>query len=143
MGSPANPFPSSNFRVEIDGITTASFRECTGLAGDSTVIEYREGTDFARTPRKIIGQQTYPNITLKRGYTTNRELWDWFRNIVNGVPDKRSGSIILMDEARNDVLRWNFENGWIKKIEGPSFNATSNEVAVESVEIVHEGVTLE
>jgi phage tail-like protein len=144
MGSPGTPDPyrSFNFRVEIDGITAGSFRECTGLAADTTVVEYREGTDFSRSPRKLIGQLSYTNIVLKRGYTNDHQLWDWHRNIVNGIPDKRNGSIILMDEARNDVLRWNFENGWIKRIEGPSFNAAANEVAIETVEIVHEGVEL-
>lgn len=141
-GSRVDPFRSFNFRVEIDGLSVGSFRECTGLAGDGTPVEYREGTDVARTVRKLIGMQTYPNITLKRGYTTNAELWTWYSNIVNGLSDRRNGSIILMDEQRNDVMRWDFENAWIKKIEAPSFNATANEVAVETVELVHEGVTL-
>lgn len=137
-----DPYRAFNFRVEIDGLSVGSFRECTGLAGDGNAVEYREGTDVARTVRKLVGLQTYPNITLKRGYTTNAELWNWYRNIVNGVADRRSGSIVLMNEQRQDVLRWDFENAWIKKIEAPSFNATANEVAVETVELVHEGVTL-
>src|SRR2546423_5056881 len=141
-GTRTDPYRSFNFRVEIDGLTTASFRECTGLAGDGTVVEYREGTDFPRTVRKMVGLQIFPNITLKVGYTNNDELWKWYRNIVNGIADRRNGSIILMDEQRNDVMRWDFENAWIKKIEAPSFNATANEVAVETVELVHEGVTL-
>lgn len=141
-GQRTDPYRSFNFRVEIDGLSVGSFRECTGLSGDSNVVEYRDGTDLPRTTRKLIGMQSYPNITLKRGYTGNGELWTWYRNIVNGIADRRNGSIFLMDEQRNDVLRWDFENAWIKKIDAPSFNATANEVAVESVEIVHEGVTL-
>jgi len=141
-GQRTDPFRSFNFRVEIDGLSVGSFRECTGLSGDSNVVEYRDGTDLPKTTRKLIGMQTYPNLTLLRGYTDNNELWNWFRNIVNGIPDRRNGSIFLMDEQRNDVLRWDFENAWIKKIDAPSFNATANEVAVERVEIVHEGVTL-
>jgi phage tail-like protein len=80
---------------------------------------------------------------LKRGYTQNAELWQWYANIVNGVADRRNGTVILMDEARNDVMRWNFENGWINKIEGPTMNASDNGVAIESAEIVHEGLELE
>jgi phage tail-like protein len=137
-----DPFRTFNFRVEIDGLTVGAFRECSGLTADGTSVEYREGTDVARTVRKLIGLQTYGNITLKRGYTTNRELWTWYTNIVNGQPDRRNGTIVLMDEARNDVMRWDIENMWIKKIEAPSFNATANEVAMETVEIVHEGLTL-
>jgi phage tail-like protein len=106
-------------------------------------VEYREGTDIPLTVRKLVGLRTYSNLTLKRGYTKNRELWNWHTNIINGMPDRRNGSIILMDEARNDVLRWSFESGWINKIEGPAFKASGNDVAIESIEIVHEGLTLE
>jgi phage tail-like protein len=138
-----DPFRTFNFRLEIDGLTVGSFRECSGLAADGNAVEYREGTDIPRSVRKLIGLQTYSNVTLKRGYTSNPELWNWYRNIVNGVPDRRNGSVILMDEQRRDVMRWSIENMWIKKIEAPSFNATANEVAVESVELVHEGLMLE
>lgn len=137
-----DPFRTFNFRVEIDGLTVGSFRECSGLTADGNAVEYREGTDVARTVRKLVGLQTYGNVTLKRGYTPNHDLWDWFTNIVNGLPDRRNGTIVLMDEQRKDVMRWDLENMWIKKIEAPTFNATANEVAMESVEIVHEGLTL-
>jgi phage tail-like protein len=105
-------------------------------------VDYREGTDQPLTVRKLIGLRKYGNISLKRGYTQNRELWDWYRNIVNGINDRRNGTIVLMDEERRDVMRWNFENGWINKIEGPAFKASGSEVAIETVEIVHEGLTL-
>jgi|SRR5580658_10024150 phage tail-like protein len=142
-GERIDPVRSFNFRIEFDGLSVTGFRECSGLAADGNSVEYREGTDVPRSVRKLVGLQTYPNITLKKGYTTDTSLWDWYANIVNGIPDRRNGSIILMDEARNDVMRWSVENAWIKKIEAPSFNATANDVAVESVELVHEGVTLE
>jgi phage tail-like protein len=143
IASRIDPFRTFNFRLEIDGLTVGSFRECSGLAADGNAVEYREGTDVPRSVRKLIGLQTYSNVTLKRGQTTNPELWNWYRNIVNGLPDRRHGSVILMDEQRKDVMRWSIENMWIKKIEAPSFNATANEVAVESVELVHEGLMLE
>jgi len=142
MSSTTMPLLSFNFRVEIDGLTVGAFREVTGLSGDSTVVEYRDGTDAVRSVRKAPGLHQFPNITLKRGYTANRELWDWYRNIANGIADKRNGSIFLQNEAHVDVMQWDFVNAWIKKIDGPSFNATANEVAVESVELVHEGVSL-
>jgi phage tail-like protein len=142
-GTRVDPFRTFNFRLEIDGLTVGSFRECSGLAADGNSVDYREGTDIPRSVRKLIGLQTYSNVTLKRGYTTNPELWNWYKNIVNGIADRRHGSVILMDEQRKDVMRWSLENMWIKKIEAPSFNATANEVAVESVELVHEGLMLE
>ena len=141
-GQRNDPYRSFNFRVEIDGLTVGSFSECSGLTSDGDAVDYREGTDLPLNVRKLVGLRKYSNISLKRGYTQNRELWDWYRNIVNGVADRRNGTIILMDEERKDVLRWDFENGWPNKIEAPAFKATGNEVAIESIEIVHEGLKL-
>ena len=141
-GTRNDPYRSFNFRVEIDGLTVGSFSEVGGLTSDGDAVDYREGTDLPLTVRKLIGLRKYGNISLKRGYTQNRELWEWYRNIVNGVNDRRNGTIVLMDEERRDVMRWNFENGWINKIEGPSFKASASEIAIETVEIVHEGLTL-
>ena len=141
-GQRNDPYRSFNFRVEIDGLTVGSFSECSGLTSDGDAVDYREGTDLPLNVRKLVGLRKYSNISLKRGYTQNRELWDWYRNIVNGVADRRNGTIILMDEERKDVLRWDFENGWPNKIEAPSFKASGNEVAIESIEIVHEGLKL-
>lgn len=140
-GTRVDPFRTFNFKVEISGTTTASFRECSGLTTDGDSVDYREGTDL-NTVRKLPGLRKYGNVTLKRGYTQNLELWAWYANIVNGVPDRRTVTIVLMNEAHADVLRFELAFAWINKIEGPSLNATASEVAVESLEIVHEGLTL-
>jgi phage tail-like protein len=136
-----DPYRTFNFRVEISGTTTASFRECSGLSTDGDAVEYREGTD-PNTLRKLPGLRKYTNVTLKRGYTQNLELWTWYGNITNGIPDRRTVSIILMNEAHADVLRWELAFAWINKLEGASFNAAASEVAIESLEIVHEGLNL-
>jgi len=142
-GTRNDPYRAFNFRIEIDNLTVGAFSECSGLSSDGDAVDYREGTDIPLNVRKLVGLRKYANIVLKRGYTQNTELWNWYTNIVNGIPDRRNGTIILMDEARNDVLRWNIENAWINKIEGPSFKANGNEIAMESVELVHEGLTLD
>lgn len=142
-GTRNDPYRAFNFRIEIDNLTVGAFSECSGLSSDGDAVDYREGTDIPLNVRKLVGLRKYANVVLKRGYTQNTELWDWYTNIVNGIPDRRNGTIILMDEARNDVLRWNIENAWINKIEGPSFKANGNEIAMESVELVHEGLTLD
>lgn len=137
-----DPYRSFNFRIEIGEVDMGGFSECSGLSTDGDSVDYREGTDDL-TVRKLIGLRKYSNITLKRGYTQSKELWEWYQNIVNGVVDRRSGTVILRDEAGEDVMRWNFENAWINKIEAPSFNASGNEVAIETIELVHEGLMLE
>ena len=142
-GTRNDPYRSFNFRLEVDGLTIASFSEASGLVAEGDPVDYREGADMVNSVRKLAGLRKYQNIVLKRGYTQNKELWAWYRNIANGDPDRRNGAIVLMDEAHKDVLRWNFRNAWLNKVEGPSFNATGNEVAMESIELVHEGVDID
>jgi len=142
-GTRTDPYRAFNFRIEFDNLTAASFSECSGLTADGDAVDYREGTDAENHVRKLTGLRKYSNITLKRGYTQNAELWTWYANILNGVQDRRSGHIILMDEGHNDVLRWSVSNAFINKLEAPSFKASGNEVAIESCELVHEGLSLD
>jgi len=137
-----DPYAQFNFLVELDGVAAAGFTEVGGLAVESDVIEYRNGNEDA-TVRKLPGLRKYSNITLKRGYTANLELWKWRKTTEDGQTARRSGAIILLDEARQPVLRWIFREGWIAKYEGPALNSTTNEAAIESIEIAHEGLTLE
>lgn len=138
-----DPFRTFNFRLEIDGTEVAAFSEASGLTSTGEAVDYRTGVDRPLTVRKLIGLRSFGPITLKRGMVSDPTLWDWYRNIVTGEPDRRNGSVILQDEQHIDVLRWNFENAWPNKIEGPSLNAAGNEVAIESIELVVEDITLE
>jgi phage tail-like protein len=140
-GSRNDPFAAFNFRVEIEGVTVAGFSECSGLSTESDVIEYREGKE-GLTNRKLPGLDKYSNISLKRGYTLSTELWTWRKQTIDGKTQRRSGSIVLRDEAGNDAMRWNFREGWCRKLDGPTFNAKTNEVAIEVMEIAHEGLAL-
>ncbi len=138
-----DPYRSFNFQVDILGVKAASFSECSGLTADGDHVEYREGLDQPLTVRKLLGLRKYSNITLKRGYTTSDELWQWYMTAANGNLKRYDVSIILLDDAGNQVLKWTAEKAWINKIEAPSFKASGNEVAMESMEIIHEGLTLE
>ncbi len=136
-----DPYAQYNFLVEIDGVARAGFTEVGGLTTEQDAIDYRDGNETA-TVRKLPGLRKYSNITLKRGFTQDKELWQWRKTTIDGLTERRSGSIVLLDEARNEVLRWNFREGWIIKWEGPALKATANEIAIESLEIVHEGLEL-
>jgi phage tail-like protein len=138
-----DPYRSFNFQLEIDGVPLGAFSEASGLTAEGDAVDYREGVDVQQNVRKLPGLRKYSNITLKRGYTQDKSLWRWYGNIVNGQPDRRDVTIVLMNEARQPVLRWHAESAWINKIEGPSFKASGNEIAMESVELVHEGLTIE
>lgn len=137
-----DPLRGFNFRIELDNTSVASFREASGLTLNTDPVDYREGTDTWLSVRKLTGLTKNTNITLKRGITKNKDLWNWYRNILNGVEDRRNGAIVLQDEQHNDVLRWQFQNGWITKWEGATMNATSNDVSIETIEIVHERLEL-
>jgi phage tail-like protein len=133
-------YAAFNFRVEISGIGELGFHECSGLSSTTEVIEYREGGD-ARV-RKLPGLTRFGPIVLKRGVTQGSELWTWRKQVVDGNTDRRSGSIILLDEQRTEVKRWNFYEGWPSKIVGPRLRAQANEVAIEELEITCEGIEL-
>jgi phage tail-like protein len=145
MAPPAHdddPYKGYSFRVEIEGLQSSAFREVSGLAAETAVIEYRVGTDPVGHVRKLPGLTRHPNLVLRRGVTQNRELWEWHARIRNGEADRRDGAVFLLDDTGVEVVRWNFFHGWVAKIEGPELNATANEVAIETVEIAHDRLEL-
>jgi phage tail-like protein len=135
-GNP-DPYRGYRFRIELDGVERGGFQECSGLDFSQDPIEYREGPD-PLYPRKLPGLTKYSNLTLKWGITKDEELWDWRDRALKGTIERKNGSIILVDDEGNDKTRWNFEAGWPAKWTGPTFNATANEVAVETLEIALE-----
>lgn len=137
-----DPYLAHNFLIRIDNTVLGGFSDVTGLNHDTDIVPYREGADLNFNVRQLIGLRKYPAIVLKRGYTTSRALWQWRLNIVNGVADRRNGSILLLNEVRKRVVEWHFENGWISKYEGAALNAKGNDVAIESIEITHEGLRI-
>src|SRR3954447_12292865 len=141
-GARNDPYSQFNFVIEIDGIPAGAFSEAGGLDTEQDTIEYREGNEEP-TVRKLPGLRKYPVITLKRGFTQDRSLWDWRKTVMDGRTERKSGSIVLFNEAREEALRWNFREGWPSKLQGPALNAKTNETAIETLEIAHEGLELQ
>jgi phage tail-like protein len=139
MTTRVDPYRGFNFLVEMDGITQAGFQEVSGLDASTDPVDYREGNDPNHV-RKLTGLNKYSAITLKRGITNSDELWKWRQTVIDGKTERKNGSIVLLDEAGDEQLRWNFENAWPSKWTGPSFNSTGNAVAVETLELTHEEV---
>ncbi|NRB36689.1 MAG: phage tail protein [Rhodobacteraceae bacterium] len=135
------PYTQFNFLLEIDGITAAGFTEVSGITMESDVIEYREGSDATHV-RKMPGLSKYGNITLKRGFTDNTELWDWRKTVIDGQTERKDAAIILLNEAREPAIRWEIRNAFPAKLEGATLNATANETAIESMELAVEAVAL-
>ena len=143
MAERRDPYTGYNFRVEIDGITRAGFKSCSGLDTSQNAGTYREGTDRGLTMRKIPGLVTYADVPLSRGITSDSELLEWRKRAATGRVDRRNMSIVLMDDTGKDVIRWNLRNCWPTKWTGPSMDATSDEVAIETLEITHEGLEVD
>jgi phage tail-like protein len=136
-GDRVSPFRGYNFRVEIAGTTddAARFREATVPACNTDVIEYRVGSSRDLHPMKLPGLRKSANLVFRWGITLNNELALWYRQIVNGVDDRRNGSVVLLDEQFGDVVRWNFYEAWPCKLEGPTLNAGTSEAAIVALEL--------
>jgi phage tail-like protein len=138
-----DPYLVFHFLVEIDGMQPAAFKSVSGLDSETEVVEYRTGDMKSPSSLKLPGLHKSANITLKRGMTRDLSLWQWYKTVLDGEADRRNGVITLLDDSLQAVLRWQFRNGWIRKWEGPDLDASKNEVAIESIEIAHEGLELE
>jgi len=136
-----DPYKNFKFRVEVDGITTAAFAEATIPDSTTDSVDYREGTDPTHQ-RKLSGMNKYGNITLKKGLTDSMELYDWKKKVEESGagPARKNISLILIDEEGKDKARWDIAEAWPTKYDPSDFSAKGNEVVIETLEIVHEGV---
>jgi phage tail-like protein len=139
LGQRKDPYLNFNFLVELDGVTQAGFAEASGFGSTTEPIEVNEG-GLNTASHKFVGRTKQNNITLKWGLTDSTELYDWYRDVVNGKIQRKTGSIIMLDLKGNEKIRWNFYNAWPTKWDGPDFSAKGNDVAIETLEIVHEGL---
>jgi phage tail-like protein len=152
-GSRVDPYGAFNFYISlvessstlaqtltaVNIVFAGGFTECTGLEGTLEVEDYNEGGEN-RFVHKFATRMTYGNLVLKRGMTFNQDLWQWHLDYVNGRGKRRDGLIALWDKNPDNTVRvWAFKEGMPLKWSGPTFNATQNAFAVETIEIVHHG----
>ena len=143
-----DPYLAMNFLVAIQGVsddprsTRGAFSEVSGLGVEITPIEYRTGAEDISV-RKLPGMRKFTNIVLKRGVIGDTTLWNWLKTAMQGQVQRADLSIILLNESREEVLRWNVRRAWPCKWTGPDLNAKANEVAIEELEICHEGVEID
>ena len=137
---PIEPFVTFNFAVEIEGLLVGGFSEVSGLESEIQFEDYREGgvNGFIH---KLPGPTSYANLVLKHGLTPVGALWNWHYNTTQGIIQRKNGTIMLLDQQQMPVMWWNFRNALPVRWTGPTFNAASDEVGFESIELVHEGLT--
>lgn len=135
-----DPYRQFRFRVDIDGVGQAGFNECTFADTTTDPVEYREGNEDP-VFRKLSGLTKYGNITLKWGITDSDILYKWRQQVIDTGAQKARKSIMitLIDEEGIDKSQWSIRDAWPSKYDPPDFSAKGNEVAIETLEIVHEG----
>ena len=134
-----DPYLSFRFLVEIKGLIKGGFSEVSGLQAETEFEEIREGgvNDYVHKLPKIT---KYPNITLKRGIIDSDVLWKWHQDVVNGKVERKTVFIILKDSEGNEKWRWEFDDAYPVKWTGPDLKADSSTVAVETLELAHNGM---
>lgn len=136
-----DPYRNFRFRIEIDGIQAAGFSEVSIAPTMTDVVEYREGTDATHV-RKLSGLTKHGNVTLKRGVTGSLELFNWHKQIVSGqlAANRKKVVIVVQDESGADQARYVVSEAWPIKYDAGDLNAKGNDVFIETLELVNEGV---
>jgi phage tail-like protein len=143
-----DPLPSFNFLVIVTGVSDdgsdvlGAFSEVSGLEASLPAIKYRTGAETI-TERQIPGKVEYPNIVCKKGSTGDIRFWNWIVEAINGRVRRTEGAVVLLDENRQEYLRYTFSRAWPTKFTGPSLNANTNDIALDTLEIAHEGLRID
>ena len=137
------PIPKFHFRVEWGG-TRIGFTEVTGLEVSTDVIEYRDGASPEYSKIKMPGMQKFGNITMKRGtFAHDNEYYNWWNTHALNTIERRDITISLLNESHEPVVVWKIKNAWPVKVQSTDLKGDGNEVAIETIEIAHEGLTIQ
>ncbi|MCB1185037.1 MAG: phage tail protein [Myxococcales bacterium] len=141
MAAAKYAYGTFNFKLEINGLTLGHFQNVTGLGHEIEVLTHQEGGVNDRQ-HKLPGQGSFPNVTLKLGYVASELAEDWHFNFAINPKSvgRKDGSIVMLDDAGEELMRWNFVRAWPVKWDGPEFNSGADNLAVETLEIAHEGL---
>lgn len=138
-----DPLVGFHFALDIQGIVSGYFTEISGLGSETEVVEHKAVNDKGiEVVQKIPGRWKWTDITLKRGVTSQMDIWTWRKMVEDGNISgaRKNGSIIMMDESLKPIAQWNFTNGWPSKVTGPQMQSDTNSFGIEELTIVHEGI---
>jgi phage tail-like protein len=137
------PLPKFHFQVEWGG-ASIGFTEVSGLDVQTDPIEYRDGASPEYVKTKMPGMQKFSNITLKRGtFKGDNDFYAWWNSVALNTIDRRNVTISLLNENHEPVVVWKVKNAWPVKVQSTDLKADGNEVAIESIELVHEGLVIQ
>lgn len=137
-GQRTDPFPTFAFYVEISGVTEATFAQCSGLEVQVDVTEYQEG-GCNEYVHKLPGRVKYGDLTLKYGTATSDRLWEWYCEVCQGRIRRQNLSVIVYNQAGEEVRRWDFEGAYPIRWSGPELNAAEGRAAIDTLVIAHNG----
>jgi phage tail-like protein len=138
-GARNDPYFAFRFEVQFDDIAVGGFSECSGLQLETEVFDYNEG-GLNTHVRRFVTRTKQTNLTLKHGIV-DRVMWDWYYDLTRGDIRFRNGSVVVRDPSGdNVVMEWQFRDAFPSKWLGPELNATQNSVAIETLEICHQGL---
>ena len=136
-----DPLLGFNFGIDVGGAVKGYFTEVGGLGSENEIVEQKVINEKGiEVVLKIPGRLKWGDVTLKRGITSNLDLWEWRKQVEEGkvAGARKNGSIIMYDRELKEAARWNFVNAWPSKLSGPTPKADSNEIGIEELTIVHE-----
>lgn len=137
------PLPKFHFQVDWGG-TQIGFTEVSGLDVETEVIEYRHGASPEYSKTKMPGMRKFSNITLKRGtFQGDNEFYDWFNSVQLNTIERRNITIAMLNENHEPVVVWKIKNAFPTKVQSTDLKSDGNEVAIETMELVHEGLVIE
>jgi phage tail-like protein len=137
------PLPKFHFQVEWGG-ANIGFTEVSGLDVETEVIEYRAGSDLEYVKTKMPGMQKFSNVTLKRGtFAADNQFFDWWNTVALNTIERRDVTISLLNENHEPVVVWKVKNAWPVKVQSTDLKSDGNEVAIETVELAHEGLVIQ
>lgn len=137
------PIPKFHFQVEWGG-SKIGFTEVSGLDVETEAIEYRDGASPEYVKTKMPGMQKFSNITMKRGtFKADNEFYDWWNTVALNTIDRRDITISLLNESHEPVVVWKVKNAWPTKVQSTDLKSDGNETAIESIEVAHEGLTIQ
>jgi phage tail-like protein len=141
---PNYPLPKFHFSVEWGG-KRIGFTEASGLDAETELIEYRDGASREYSKQKMPGMQKYSNVTLKRGtFVSDNDFFNWWKTTRTlGTPERRDITISLLNENHTPVFVWKVKNAFPTKVQATDLKADGNEVAIETLELAHEGIEME
>ena len=139
-------WPLPKFRFEVDlgpGMQGVAFQEVSGMDVENQIIEYRKSNSTLFSIEKMPGIVKYGNVTMKRGvFVNDNTFWSWHQQITMNTITRRTVVIKLLDETGNATMQWTLNNAWPTKITSTDLKSDGNEVAVDAIEIAHEGIVI-